>query len=81
MRASDWSAPLLVLIEEPRRTFKRQQGFMHYRDVGWPQVKGTIEKWNQFYNVDFEFLGSRKRAQRRAVAALKAQLRSSLVGE
>jgi ERCC4-type nuclease len=77
-RASDWDSELLVLIEEPRRTFKRQQGFMRFRDVSWPQVSGTVEKWERYYNVSFEFVGTRERAMRKTFDALSSRLRSLL---
>jgi ERCC4-type nuclease len=80
-RTSDWDSELLVLIEEPRRTFKRQEGFMRYRDVTWPQISGTVEKWERYYNVDFNFVGTRERAQQKAFDALGAKLRATLVSD
>lgn len=80
-RTSDWDSELLVLIEEPRRTFKRQQGFMNYRDVTWPQIEGTVDSWQRHYNVDFQFVGTRERAQQKAFDALGAKLRASLVSD
>lgn len=77
-RAKDWDTKLPVYIEEPKRTFKRQQDFMRYRDVTWSQIRGTVDKWEQFYNVDFEFTGTRERAQKKAFSALSSQLRIHL---
>lgn len=78
-RASEWDPELTVLIEEPLRTYKRQTGFMKYRDVSWPAINGTIDKWERFYNVDFRFVGTRDRAQRAAIDLLTDELRSRLV--
>lgn len=80
-RTSDWDSELLVLIEEPRRKFKRQYGFMKHRDVEWSQISGTVERWEHYYNVDFQFVGTRERAQRKAFDALAAKLRSTLVAD
>lgn len=77
-RASDWECPLLVLIESPRRTFRRREGFMQYRDLTWKQVKGTIESWEKYYNVDFRYAGSRERAERIAYDELLSRLRAML---
>ena len=77
-RASDWGWPPLVLIESPRRTFKRRQGFMQYRDLTWKQVNGTIESWEEYYNVDFRYAGSRERAQKIAYDELLSRLRAML---
>lgn len=80
-RTADWDSELRVLIEEPRRTFKRQQKFMRYRDVSWPQISGTVEKWERYYNVSFEFVGTRERAQKIAFDALSSRLRRILTSE
>jgi ERCC4-type nuclease len=78
-RASDWDAPMLVLIEEPKRKFKRNLDFMKFRDVTWSQINGTVEKWERHYNVKFRYAGTRERAQGIAFDALQSQLRKSLV--
>lgn len=78
-RTSDWDSKLHVLIEEPRRTFKRQERFMQYRDVTWSQIHGTVVKWERHYNVQFDFVGSRKRAQQKAFDMLAARLRTELM--
>lgn len=77
-RAADWNSELLVLIEEPSRTFKRQQDFMRYRDVAPSQIFGTVEKWERYYNVEFRFVGTRERAQQTAFDALSTRLRAML---
>lgn len=80
-RAAEWDSDLLVLIEAPRRTFKRQEGFMQYRDVPWASISGTVEKWERYYNVNFRYAGSRERCQRIAFDALYSRLRAVLTSE
>lgn len=80
-RASDWDSELQVLIEEPKTLFKRQQGFMQYRDVSPAAIFGTIEDWERYYNVKFRFVGTRERGQRIAFDALSSRLRSMLTTE
>jgi ERCC4-type nuclease len=80
-RASDWDSKLLVLIEEPKTLFKRQQGFMRYRDVSPSQLFGTVEKWERYYNVEFKFVGTRQRGMELTFEALSSRLRSVLTSE
>jgi len=80
-RAEEWDSELLVLIEAPRRTFKRQGGFMQYRDVSWNAISSTVEKWQRYYNVNFRFIGTRKRGQQIAFDALSSRLRAVLTSE
>lgn len=77
-RTSDWDTKLRVLVEEPKRTFKRQQKFMRYNEMSWKQISGIIGRWEREYNVSFEFVGTRERAQRIAFDALFSQLRAVL---
>jgi len=78
-RASDWDKRFPVLIEEPRRTFKRNSGFMQYFDsLHWPQVEGTVDSWTEAYNVEFRFEGSATRAERIAYDLLADRLRTHL---
>lgn len=78
-RASDWDSALRVLIEEPRRTFKRNSGFMkYYNNLYWPQVRGTVDSWGDRYNVEFRFTGSAVRAERIAYDLLSDELRAKL---
>jgi ERCC4-type nuclease len=64
-RASEWSSPLLVVIEEPKEP-SRYSGkhFMKYYDVDRSQVFNTVETLERHYNVSFNFAGSRDHAQR-----------------
>lgn len=78
-RASDWECPLLVLIEEPRTTFKRKRGFMQHRSVSPSQIFGTVDDWERYYNVDFQFVGTRERAQQRTYDTLSTRLRANLI--
>lgn len=79
-RASDWDETFPVLIEEPRRTFKRNSGFMQYYDsLHWPQVRGTVDTWSEAYNVEFRFTGSPVRAERIAYELLSEHLRAYLL--
>lgn len=78
-RASDWNSELLVIVEEPKMTFRRQRDFMKYRNVSSSQIFGTVESWERSYNVDFRFAGSRERAQRVAFDTLTTTLRASLL--
>jgi ERCC4-type nuclease len=78
-RASAWDEPLWVLVEAPRTLFKRQRGFMQYRDVAPSQIFGTVDSWEEGYNVEFGFVGTRENAQAVAFDALACRLASSLV--
>jgi ERCC4-type nuclease len=78
-RALDWDSELVVMIEEPRRLFKRQEGFMTHNNITWPQINGTIESWEEHYNVSFEYAGSRGRAQKLTFDRLATELRAHLV--
>jgi ERCC4-type nuclease len=80
-RAQSWDSELLVLIEAPRRTFKRREGFMQYRDVSWNVISSTVEKWERYYNVNFRYAGSRERCQQIAFDALSSWLRAMLTSE
>ena len=80
-RAAEWECPMPVLIEEPRTTFKRMQGFMQYRDMSPKQIFGTVEKWERYYNVEFHFVGTRERAQQRAYESLATRLRTNLISQ
>ena len=78
-RASDWDSELTVLIEEPKTTYKRQQKFMRHRDVSPAQIFGTVEKWEEYYNVDFRFVGTRERAQQIVFDMFRTRLQGMLL--
>lgn len=75
-RASDWPVELKVIVEEPYTTFEQNMGFMTHRNVSPSQVTGTVEVWNQHYNVDFSFAGTRRRAEELAFDTLLTYLRT-----
>lgn len=78
-RASDWAYPLKVFIEEPKMVFRRQQKFMQYKDISPSQIFGTVSSWEKYYNVEFNFVGSRERGQEISYDLLMSQLRSNLI--
>lgn len=78
-RTSGWDSKLIVLIEEPRTTYKRQQKFMRHRDVSPAQIFGTVEKWEEYYNVDFRFVGTRERAQQIVFSEFQSRLQKLLL--
>lgn len=80
-RASDWESPLRVFIESPKTVFKRQQDFMEYRDVSWASIKGTVDTWEQYYNVEFSFIGGREACQQKAFDTLSTNLRATLLSD
>lgn len=80
-RASDWDVPLQVVIEEPKLKFKRNRGFFRYRDVSAKMVFGTVDNWEQYFNVEFHFSRDRQSAQERSYTILRQNLAASLVAD
>lgn len=78
-RASDWDSPLMVLIEEPIMIFKRGHGFVQFYNITRSEIFGTVNEWERYYNVTFNFLGTRERCQKRAFESLGTKLRASLL--
>lgn len=78
-RAEEWDKELQVLIEDSKRTFRDHLDFMQYRDVSSSQVFGTVDAWERYYNVEFEFMGDRESAQREAFDALSSRLGTVLI--
>lgn len=76
-RTNDWDSKLRVLVEEPKKTFNRNQGFMQYKNMSGKQIFGLVARWEDQLNVSFEFVGSRKRAQQIAFDALFSRLWNS----
>jgi len=67
-RASSFENPMVVLVEERRETFENGE----YRQNVHPNsVVGTVEAWEERYNVRFVFEKDRETARRRAKAILK----------
>jgi ERCC4-type nuclease len=79
-RAGDWPFPLQVIVEEPYSTFANNIGLMSYRGVTPSQVKGTIQTWQEHYNVKFVFTGNRANAQRKAFAEMSSWVRTDAAG-
>jgi ERCC4-type nuclease len=80
-RTSEWESPLPVLIEEPKTLFRRQEGFMQYRDIAPSQIFGTVDDWESYYNVKFHFVGTRDRGQQFSYDSLASRLRSELISD
>lgn len=67
-RAESFEKPMVVLVEEPWQTFENGE---YRRNVHPNAVAGTVEAWEERYNVRFVFEESRQTAKRRAKAILK----------
>jgi ERCC4-type nuclease len=79
-RASEWSSPMLVIIEEPKEPSRYQETWIDRYDMTRSQIFGTVDEWGRHYNVNFRFAGNRDRAQRIAYDCLASALQASLVG-
>jgi hypothetical protein len=80
-RAEDWDSELLVLIEAPKKVFQHGLGFMEYRDVKASQIFGTVNSWERYYNVEFQFGGTRHECQKVAYNAFYHRLGSNLLSD
>lgn len=80
-RASEWAAPLEVVIEEPWTTYMHNLGFMGQRSVTPSQVEGTVREWQKYYNVKFQFLGDRTNGQNHAYEVLMGWLRGIITDD
>jgi len=81
-RASEWSSPLLVVVEEPKTPSRYQRShFMDFYEVDRDQVFATVDTLETNYNVSFRFAGDRGRAQRMVHSTLSSRLRSVLTSE
>jgi ERCC4-type nuclease len=78
-RASEWESPLSVYVEASKRDFGKRGSALRYVNIQPTHVFGTVDDWERYYNVDFRFVGTRKRAQQKAYADLRNQLRANLV--
>jgi ERCC4-type nuclease len=76
-RASSWDSPLLVLVEEPRDPNRYQEDIFEWYDISRETALNTVESWERYKNVRFQFTGNRKRAQQIAYSSLRTQLRAS----
>lgn len=66
-RAESMERPLLVVIESPYDDFRYGN---YYADVHVNSVIGTIDKWQECYNVDFVFENDRSQAEERTYLRL-----------
>ena len=67
-RADGWNAPLPVVVEAPWLEFTQGN---YYRDINPNSIIGTVEKWPNYYNVDFFFSDSREEAESKTFDFLK----------
>jgi ERCC4-type nuclease len=67
-RASDWEAPMPVIVEAPLAEFKKGN---YYPDVHPNSIIGTVDKWPNYKNVDFFFAISPTDAERRTFEFLR----------
>lgn len=77
-RASRWPRPLAVVVETSWERLLENHGCMTTREVQPAQVEGTVEAWDNYYNVEWYFAGTRRRAERCALLLL---VRHHLFGE
>jgi len=81
-RASDWSSPLLVVVEEPKTPSRYQRNhFIDFYEADRDQVFATVDTLETKYNVQICFAGDRGRAQRMVHSTLLSRLRSVLTSE
>lgn len=59
-RASEWDAPMPVVIESPYVKFKQGN---YYPNINPNSIIGTVDKWPKYYNVDFFFRDDRRDAE------------------
>lgn len=65
-RAKTFVKPMKIVVEAPWRDFKFFDGNTYsdkHSDIHPNAVKGTKQKWGNYYNIDFEFVEGRPEAQ------------------
>jgi len=62
-RATEWAHPLAVVVETSWERLLRNRGCMKWRDIHPNQIAGTVSAWTRYYNVEFYFTESRRRAE------------------
>lgn len=67
-RASDWDAPMPVVVEAPFMVFKKGQ---YYANVHPNAIIGTVDKWPNYKNVDFFFADTALDAEQRTYEFLR----------
>lgn len=72
-RARKFVKPMEIIVEEPERTFKLSSGNSFdntFSDVHPNAVKGTINKWGNYYNIDFQFVEGRPEGEEKTFEIL-----------
>lgn len=68
-RAKEFDRPMVILVEAPKEDFEEGD----YKSEAHPNsVIGTIESWQESYNIEFIFEKNREKAKKRAKALLKS---------
>lgn len=67
-RADDWEAPMPVVVEAPWMDFKNGN---YYHNLHFNSIKGTVDKWPEYKNVDFFFKQSTSEAEKFTFEFLK----------
>lgn len=76
-RATGWDEPLMVHVEEPWQNFQnRYSDVLRYRKIYPSQIEGTVNSWQEHYNVDFKFFSSRREAEQATFDALMTAYRA-----
>ncbi|WP_372611693.1 ERCC4 domain-containing protein [Halomonas sp.] len=77
IRAEYWDDELQVIIEAPWSKFQnRYSDVLKYRKVYPNQISGTVEEWEKWYNVVFQFADSRLIAERDCLRYLMTAYRN-----
>lgn len=67
-RASEFDEEMVIIVEEPWEYFANEE---YYNDVHPNSIEGTVESWEECYNVRFQFEINRWVAQREAEEILR----------
>lgn len=67
-RASRFDEEMVIIVEETWEYFENEE---YYNDVHPNSIKGTVESWEECYNVRFQFEVNRWAAQRKAEEILR----------
>lgn len=59
-RADSWSAPMPIVVEAPWITFTQGD---YYPNIHPNSIVGTVDKWPEYYNVDFFFRDNKPDAE------------------
>jgi ERCC4-type nuclease len=73
-RARKFVKPMEIVVEEPERTFKLSSGNSFdntFSNIHPNAVKGTINKWDNYFNIDFQFVEGRPEGEELTYETLK----------